>query len=173
MKEFRGVFAKLPWHGNLWNHFPKDKSVEYVHRTVDRVHRAGPPGSMVSDRWKSLNLGSVALILLIRKGKSVSNMGRSTFNGRLKFLPGDNGSVGQRRMAPPLPGTAVARASPSKVYGRWSRARGAKNEEEMEGILTKGFTTKGRPHGRLVVEGSLLQNRSLVAAPGAGPSTSR
>jgi hypothetical protein len=120
-----------------------------------------------------LNLGSVALILLIRKGKSVSNMGRSTFNGRLKFLPGDNGSVGQRRMALPLPGTAVARASPSKVYGRWSRARGAKNEEEMEGILTKGFTTKGRPHGRLVVEGSLLQNRSLVAAPGAGPSTSR
>jgi hypothetical protein len=36
------------------------------------------------------------------------------------------------------------------AYGCWSRARGAQNEEEMEGILTKGFTTKGRPRGELV-----------------------
>jgi hypothetical protein len=30
------------------------------------------------------------------------------------------------------------------AYGRWYGVRGAQNEEETEGILTKGFTTKGR-----------------------------
>jgi hypothetical protein len=35
------------------------------------------------------------------------------------------------------------------AYGHWSRARGAQNEEEMEGILTKWFITKGRPRGEL------------------------
>jgi hypothetical protein len=43
----------------------------------------------------------------------------------------------------------LARASPSMAYGRWSGARGAQNEEEMEGFLTKGFTTKGCPRGEL------------------------
>jgi hypothetical protein len=35
------------------------------------------------------------------------------------------------------------------AYGHWSRARGAQNKEEMEGILTKEFTTKGHPCGEL------------------------
>jgi hypothetical protein len=35
------------------------------------------------------------------------------------------------------------------AYGRYSGAQGAENEEEMEGILTEGFTTKGRPRGEL------------------------
>jgi hypothetical protein len=38
------------------------------------------------------------------------------------------------------------------AYGHWSGARGAQNEEEMEGILTKGFTTKG-----VLVEGLRLR----------------
>jgi hypothetical protein len=29
------------------------------------------------------------------------------------------------------------------AYGHWSGERGAQNEEETKGILTKGFTTKG------------------------------
>jgi hypothetical protein len=36
-------------------------------------------------------------------------------------------------------------------HGRWSRARGAQNEEETEGILTKVFTTKGCPRGKLAI----------------------
>jgi hypothetical protein len=42
-------------------------------------------------------------------------------------------------------------ASPSMAYGRWAGVQGAQNEEETEGILTKGFTTKGRPHGELAI----------------------
>jgi hypothetical protein len=37
------------------------------------------------------------------------------------------------------------------AYGRWSGVRGAQNEEEMEGIYTKGFRTKGRPRGELAI----------------------
>jgi hypothetical protein len=42
-------------------------------------------------------------------------------------------------------------ASPIMVYVRWSRARGAQNEVEMEGILTKGFTMKGHPRGEFAI----------------------
>jgi hypothetical protein len=41
MEEFRGVFAKIPRHGNFWNlrnYFPKENSVELVHGLVHRVH---------------------------------------------------------------------------------------------------------------------------------------
>jgi hypothetical protein len=44
----------------------------------------------------------------------------------------------------------LAGASPSMVYGRWSGVREARNEDETEGILTKGFATKRRPRGELV-----------------------
>jgi hypothetical protein len=42
MKKFRGVFAKLRSTSDFRDlriYFPKDNSVEYVHGTVDRVHR--------------------------------------------------------------------------------------------------------------------------------------
>jgi hypothetical protein len=45
----------------------------------------------------------------------------------------------------------LTRASPSMVYGRRSGVWGAQNDEEMKGILTKGFTTKGRPHWELTI----------------------
>jgi hypothetical protein len=54
------------------------------------------------------------------------------------------------------------------AYGHWSGARGAQNKEEMEGILTKGSTTKGRPRGELAtavlhLHGHRSWEASLVA----------
>jgi hypothetical protein len=66
MKKFRGVFAKFWGSSNfqdLWIYFPKDNSIEYVHGTVDRVHRLWLTGLWTSlnagrwlpDRWLGLN----------------------------------------------------------------------------------------------------------------------
>jgi hypothetical protein len=33
-----GVFVKIPHHGNFWNYFPKEHSMELVHALVHRAH---------------------------------------------------------------------------------------------------------------------------------------
>jgi hypothetical protein len=41
MKEFGGVFVKLPWPGNYQierNYFSIENSMKYVHDFMDRVH---------------------------------------------------------------------------------------------------------------------------------------
>jgi hypothetical protein len=55
MKNFRGVFAKFCGSNDfqdLLNYFTYEKSIEYVHSTVDRVHRRRLTGL-----WTSLNTG--------------------------------------------------------------------------------------------------------------------
>jgi hypothetical protein len=42
MKKFNGVFAKFRGSSDfwdLWNYFPEEKYIEYVHGAADRVHR--------------------------------------------------------------------------------------------------------------------------------------
>jgi hypothetical protein len=57
MKKFRVVFAKFRGScdfQDLWNYFPKEKSIEYVHNTVDRIHRCWLTGlrtSLNAGRW--------------------------------------------------------------------------------------------------------------------------
>jgi hypothetical protein len=52
MKNFRGVFAKFQGAGDFQDlriYFPQEKSVEYVHGTVDQVHQrrlTGPRASL-------------------------------------------------------------------------------------------------------------------------------
>jgi hypothetical protein len=53
-------------------------------------------------------------------------------------------------------------------YGRWSRARGAQNEEETEGILTKGFPMKGRPCGELTTDLLPLHGSPLLGGFSGG-----
>jgi hypothetical protein len=57
MKKFRGVFAKFRGSSDFWdlsNYFPYEKSIEYVHGAVVRVHRRWLMGlrtSLNGDRW--------------------------------------------------------------------------------------------------------------------------
>jgi hypothetical protein len=62
----------------------------------------------------------------------------------------------------------LARASPSMAYGHWSGVRGAKNEEETVGILTKGFTMKGHPHGELTTAVLPLQGSPYLGGFSSG-----
>jgi hypothetical protein len=66
MKKFRGVFAKF-WDSSdfrdLWNYFPQEKSVEYVHSTVDWVHHASFDwGLLLRDHCDE---GNVFMLILI------------------------------------------------------------------------------------------------------------
>jgi hypothetical protein len=62
-------------------------------------------------------------------------------------------------------------ASLSVVYGRWSRARGAQNEEETKGILTKGFVMERRPHGELTTATLLLHGSPQLGGFSSGRFT--